>query len=327
MRVTDGADFHVVLLDNLKPTLAEWRRAGVGTAAVHLLLLVALVSIPKDTTEPVQLERAQIVTKLFDPPVRLTQKTPNKIPVSREISVAPQVEAPQLKSPPAPKRFAPPPVQARQAAPASPARNTPPIMQPEPPKIKLDQAPRPVQVANGTIAPPPPVRTDPPKLALENVPPPPKPGQGTGLLKVPSASVQEAVQAIAGGSAPRVIQESGGPAALKRPTIDVEIASDTTGVDMKPYIQRVLQSVRTNWFSVYPESARMGLKGQVVVQFEIALNGAISKTAFIAQSRSVALDRAAISALSMSDPLPPLPEGLQGKRVVLQFTFSYNTAR
>ena len=145
---------------------------------------------------------------------------------------------------------------------------------------------------------------------------------------MPSATVEDAVQAIAGGSQPRVIQqEGGGPAARKQPTIDMEIMSDPNGVDMKPYLQRVLQSVRRNWLSVYPESARLGLRGQVVVQFAIAPDGVISKTVYISQAPSEALNRAVISAFSMSNPLPPLPPDFKGNRVVLQFTFSYNTPR
>ena len=94
---------------------------------------------------------------------------------------------------------------------------------------------------------------------------------------------------------------------------------------MKPYVLRVLQSVRRNWLSVYPESARMGLRGQVVVQFAIAPDGAIRRIVYIAKTPSDALNRAVVSAFSMSDPLPQLPPDFKGERLVLQFTFSYNT--
>ncbi len=326
MQVIDRAEFQVVLLDNQSPSPAEWRRAGLGSALVHLLLLLVLVSIPRDTTveEAAPREPRHRLTKLIDPPTRLTQKAPNKAPLTEQISVAPEIEAPQTKTVPPPKRFAPPPpVQraGRQAVtPATPQ---------EPPKIKPTQPAAPAQIASAPpVTPPAPPRAEPPKIVLENLPPPPKPGQGTGLLKVPTGSVQEAVQAIAGGATSRVVpDENAGPAARKQPSIEMEILSDPNGVDMKPYMLRVLQSVRRNWLSVYPESARLGLRGQVVVQFAIAPDGVISKTVYISQAPSEALNRAVISAFSMSNPLPPLPSDFKGNRVVLQFTFSYNTPR
>jgi TonB family protein len=331
MLVEEQTEYHVVLLDNLAPTPSEWKRAIAGTAAVHLALLLVLISIPRDNANQPKEERPRQITRLYDPPTRLTQKAPNKAPLTKEISVAPQIEAPQFKPQPKPqakpiappKRFAPPP--AEQAAKRAPT----PVAPQEPPKLKATQVPPPVQIASSTtVSPPIPPAPPPsqPKITLENVPPPPTPGRGTGLLKVPTGSVQEAVQALSQSNNPaRVIpDQAGGPAARKQPSIDIEIMSDTNGVDMKPYILRVLQSVRRNWLSVYPESARLGLRGQVVVQFAIAPDGVISKTVFISQAPSDALNRAVISAFSMSNPLPALPPEFKGSRIVLQFTFSYN---
>ena len=41
----------------------------------------------------------------------------------------------------------------------------------------------------------------------------------------------------------------------------VQLLSDPMGVDFKPYLIRVLATVKRNWFAVYPESARFGLRG------------------------------------------------------------------
>jgi hypothetical protein len=47
-----------------------------------------------------------------------------------------------------------------------------------------------------------------------------------------------------------------------------DILSDTMGVDFGPYLQRVLQSVRANWYNLIPEVARPPLlkRGTVAVE-------------------------------------------------------------
>ena len=55
----------------------------------------------------------------------------------------------------------------------------------------------------------------------------------------------------------------------------MEILTPTEGVDFSTYIARVLASVKRNWYSVMPESARLGDKGKVVLQFRIMQNGVV----------------------------------------------------
>ncbi len=45
----------------------------------------------------------------------------------------------------------------------------------------------------------------------------------------------------------------------------VEVLSDTLGVDFRPYLQNtVLPTVRSNWYSIIPESAKQK-KGKVAI--------------------------------------------------------------
>ena len=96
------------------------------------------------------------------------------------------------------------------------------------------------------------------------------------------------------------------------------------GVDFRPYLVRVLAVVRRNWFLVLPEGARMGQRGRTVVQFSIAKDGTVPKLVIHAPSGSEPLDRAAVSGISMSNPLPPLPAEYRGGVLRLQLVFSYN---
>jgi TonB family protein len=105
----------------------------------------------------------------------------------------------------------------------------------------------------------------------------------------------------------------------------VELESDPNGVDFKNYLRQILSIVRANWRQVLPESARMGtLRGRTVIEFIINRDGSIPKMVTADSSGSGALDRAAVAGLSMSNPLPPLPDGYRGFQVRLAFTFAYN---
>ena len=49
----------------------------------------------------------------------------------------------------------------------------------------------------------------------------------------------------------------------------MEMLTPTEGVDFNEYLQRVYIIVKRNWFSVMPESVRLGDKGVVSLQFRI----------------------------------------------------------
>jgi TonB family protein len=107
---------------------------------------------------------------------------------------------------------------------------------------------------------------------------------------------------------------------------NLELLSDPMGVDFRPYLLQILSTVRRNWFAVMPESARMGRRGKVAIQFAIAKNGSVTKVVFGTQSGVDAFDRAAVASISMSNPFPPLPTEFRGTVIRLQFTFMYNSA-
>src|SRR5204863_7445877 len=56
---------------------------------------------------------------------------------------------------------------------------------------------------------------------------------------------------------------------------NLEILSDTMGVDFGPYLSRIVHNVRINWYNLIPEVARPPLlkKGKVSIEFAIIKNG------------------------------------------------------
>ena len=65
----------------------------------------------------------------------------------------------------------------------------------------------------------------------------------------------------------------------------------------------------------------------MAIQFSISRDGKVPKLVIAAGSGTEALDRAAVAAISASNPFPPLPGEFKGDRVVLQFNFAYNMPR
>jgi TonB family protein len=107
----------------------------------------------------------------------------------------------------------------------------------------------------------------------------------------------------------------------------VQLLSDPMGVDFKPYLIRVLASVKLHWLAVIPESVKLGRRGQVAIQFSIARDGSVPKLVIANSSGVDPLDRAAVAGISASTPFPPLPGEYKGDRIVLQFNFGYNVPK
>ena len=105
---------------------------------------------------------------------------------------------------------------------------------------------------------------------------------------------------------------------------NLQLLSDAKGVDFKPYLLQVLMAVRRNWMAILPESARMGRRGRVLVQFAIDRQGAVPKLVIAEGAGTDALDRAAVAAISASYPFPPLPADYKGDEIRLQLAFAYN---
>jgi TonB family protein len=102
------------------------------------------------------------------------------------------------------------------------------------------------------------------------------------------------------------------------------ILSDTHGYDFAPYLNDALKRIRSNWYTLVPEVARLGKQGRVVVVFNIELDGKVSDLRVTTSSESEPLDRAALGAVVTSNPFMKLPSGFDGERLTLQMVFLYN---
>jgi TonB family protein len=310
----------------------RWLRAGVGSVVVHIVLFMLAFAV--GSLEPPQPPKAteiasniRKVTPLYAPPPELTQKDPNRNKVSKEVNVEGLASTSQKPA------LAPPPVHTfRPPDPKKPTPEEPPPPKlAEPPKIEAAVNNPPPVPAGVPKAPPPQIQpVEKPKLALET------PGQyvpssrpATSKVSPPGTSVDEAIRSVTRGTGQgrTVVEDLEPPPNIPgtaRMTQMLELQSDAMGVDFKPYLIRILALVRQNWFAVIPESARLGNRGVVQLQFIIDRNGQVPKLVIAAPSGSESLDRAAVAGVSATVPFPPLPQEFKGREIRVQFSFKYN---
>lgn len=106
----------------------------------------------------------------------------------------------------------------------------------------------------------------------------------------------------------------------------VEILTDTMGVDFGPYLTRIVQVVKQNWYNLMPPSVYPPIlkQGKLSIEFVIEKDGKVSGMTLHTSSGDVALDRAAWGSITASNPFPPLPKEFPGQILGLRFLYFYN---
>jgi len=288
--------------------------ARIASIAFHFVVILLILLAPKifPYHPPTDAEIARNITDLYIPSdLNRFSKTPS----------APQPKSPVMKIDPRLLRQLAPPRQVQPAAPA----------QPEPPR-EIPAPPRPSPAA-------PMSQPHPAESPIRPQTPPPDATPSLVLPRFsPGKALQESMQeAMKGGGSESATYEGpigsgygggggGGGGGQGFGGNAVEILTPTEGVDFSTYIARVLASVKRNWYSVMPESARLGDKGKVVLQFRIMRNGVVpeQEPVMMGSSGKEPLDRAAASSIRASTPFEPLPTAFSGPYIELRFIFLYN---
>ena len=268
---------------------------------------------------------------------------------SRQLTWIPPESSYSPKPTPQPK-VAPPPVV--HVDPKVLRDVAPPIPEPAPkpkPKVELPDAPVPKeQTAPQPQEQQPVVKPEAPKPtpSLE-VPDMPKPREGLVLprstvrdamndaLKTPSQNNGGKSGAMI-GPGPRAASPGGGVSGPGQGSFGngYQILTDLQGVDFSDYMQRMLETVRRNWYAVMPQSAMLGERGRVMLRFHINADGSVPNGDPLREMSSgkEPLDRAAVSSIRSSNPFEPLPPAFieaakrngQGTFIEIRIIFLYN---
>ncbi|MBZ5503571.1 MAG: TonB C-terminal domain-containing protein [Acidobacteriia bacterium] len=279
----------------------------VLSVLVHAGLIAFLIFLPKlfpahvPTQDELELARKQLQWIYTPPEIPATPAPSPKVHITPKIlkSVAPPIEQPQLPAP----------------------------VSPEKPPTDLPDAPRPQSAA---IQPPP----QPAPSRIEPVEPPVAPNPNRLNLQLPQASPGRAIQSQIDDAIRRGASHGGiSPGGPARPGVGGpglnqgwQILSDTQGVNFDSYIQRLLTTLKRNWYAIMPESALMGDRGMVFTTFQINPDGSVPAPdpQLERTSGKEPLDNAAMSAIHASNPFEPLPKQFHGPYLKLRIVFLYN---
>jgi TonB family protein len=206
-----------------------------------------------------------------------------------------------------------------------------PPAQSQPPQTQAAQSPQPPapqeNTQQGFVQPPPSDQTS----QLRTPPPSNRPIPNFNTAMTAGSAIEQAEQAAAAnrgryGSGQAgdsgLSRGRGGTKALQQ----AEILTDTMGVDFGPYITRIVQIVRQNWYNILPPSVYPPIlkQGKLSIEFVIQKDGKTANMVVHTSSGDVALDRAAWGSITASDPFPPLPKEFPGQILGLRFYYFYN---
>ncbi|HKW33199.1 MAG TPA: TonB family protein [Candidatus Acidoferrum sp.] len=316
-----------------KDESAKWQIVTRASSVVfHVVLVGLILMLPKwfpyrpPTQEEIELARNQLRFVLppgaFEPSKPSLRPTPPSPKVHVDPRVLREVAPPEPQPAPAPQPEKP--VKELPSAPVPKADATAPDPHPTAPAPKAD-APKPTLKLEAPDAPQPQHGLILPKDSInrslqdtiKDAAKSPNPSGGrSGLYSGP---MPKAGGGLNGGSNGQ--QGAGGTFGN-----GYEILTPTEGVDFSDYMSRVVAAVRRNWYAVMPESAELGDRGRVALEFSIMKNGSVldGDPVRIMGSGKEPLDRAAISAIRSSNPFEPLPAAFSGPSIRLRFIFLYN---
>ena len=314
-----------VLLIQLQDDLSRsrLREAFWISVVAHLLILIAVVLGPKylpmhrlvavRSAEDLLRERQATFLELPPDEQKVTARPNSKFISDKDriaTSRAPQIDRKTLDELRDARRPGPPQPPGNPAQPAAPA-----MAQAAP-----QQAPNAGRGPAGAQTPPSPeeARLRTPAMTAK---------QAFGGAMSAGSAIEQAARAAgtrgyggAGGDYGTAFPTGGG---IKS---NMEVLSDTMGVDFGPYLARVLENVRRNWYLLIPEIARAPLmkKGRVSIEFAIMKDGSVAGMRLVSPSGDVSLDRAAWGGITGSNPFSPLPNDFRGQYLALRFRFFYN---
>jgi TonB family protein len=317
-------DLRLLLDDIYQDELGSYRRREAAwiSLVTHVVIILLLLLAPKWISRSgifiVPIQKKEDTTFLELPPDKLKVEAPKTNRISDKNRIA-QTRTPvpnkdalkrllDARNPGPPRPATPPPAPVQQAA-------QPPAEQPKP-------------ALHGSV--PAEAQQQTSQTAKLNAPVPGRP-KSLFTMQSPGSTVSQAIQRVANSHGVTSIPFGGGEyGAGIRPRVDhrgdLEILSDTMGVDFGPYLKRLRETIYQHWDPLIPQSAMPPemKKGTVLIEFAILKDGRVAGLRILSGSGDIPLDRAAYGAITYANPLPQLPDKFAGDYLLLRARFLYN---
>lgn len=272
--------------------------AIVTSALFHLLFFLPFITIPGFLQSPTYVKRGEPL--LVDiAPERPEEKAPRGNP-SQPVSPPESREQP---SPPAAKAPAP-------RAPGAPRAPAPRPTPPSPPRVARTEPPAPEAMVKTTEPSRPAPETQPSQATPSESAPAPSQSPQVAVARPPTSIWR---QPGGGGG-----MQGGGRGGVEGQPIPL----DTPEPKFQDYFNKVRERIKANW--VYPRQAgERNIEGELVIEFHIAKDGRLEFIELRDSSGTRILDDAALTAVKLAQPFPPVPDDIAKRTLAINGQFRY----
>jgi protein TonB len=272
--------------------------AIVTSALFHLLFFLPFITIPGFLQSPTYVKRGEPL--LVDiAPERPEEKAPRGNP-SQPVSPPESREQP---SPPAAKAPAP-------RAPGAPRAPAPRPTPPSPPRVARTEPPAPEAMVKTTEPSRPAPETQPSQATPSESAPAPSQSPQVAVARPPTSIWR---QPGGGGG-----MQGGGRGGVEGQPIPL----DTPEPKYQDYFNKVRERIKANW--VYPRQAgERNIEGELLIEFHIAKDGRLEYIELLDSSGTRILDDAALTAVKLAQPFPPVPDDIAKHTLAINGQFRY----
>jgi protein TonB len=276
--------------DRAKRTLVL---AIVTSVLFHLLFVVPFVMVPGFLQSPSYIKRGEPLLVDITP-----EKPEEKAPLGNPSR---PVAPPENRARPSPAPKAPAPRVAD--APRAPAPRPVP---PAPPRAARPEPPAP----DAMVKTPEPTPETPPSQAA--------PSESTPAASQPRVAVARPPASIwrqpGGGGG----LQGGGRGGVEGAPVPL----DTPEPKYQDYFNKVRERIKSKW--VYPRPAgERGIEGELLIEFHIAKDGRLEYIELRHSSGTQILDDAALTAVKLAQPFPPVPDDIAKVTLAINGQFRY----
>ena len=142
----------------------------------------------------------------------------------------------------------------------------------------------------------------------------------------PSPSAASAPQVAVARPLDRMRRQPGGGGGLTgggRGGVEgAPVPLDTPEPKYQDYFNKIRERIKANW--IYPRQAGdRGIEGELLIEFHIAKDGRVSYIELRRSSGTAILDDAALTAVKLAQPFPPVPDDIAKQTLAINGQFKY----
>jgi protein TonB len=153
--------------------------------------------------------------------------------------------------------------------------------------------------------------------------PEPQPSEAAQAESTPASPPAQPQVAVARPPASIWRQPGGGLQGGGRGGVEGEpVPLDTPEPKYQDYFNKVRERIKSKW--VYPRPAgERGIEGELVIEFHIAKDGRLEYIELRHSSGTAILDDAALTAVMLAQPFPPVPDDIAKRTLAINGQFRY----